>query len=502
MHNLYHSQHQYLFPPSNPTQFQSYNNFNNNNNVNSKNENDSDSESSQSSYSHSKREALKINNKNTNSDYLLQQPPPDTASVEAAKMNAMRSKRRTRTKFTKHQLDILEATFNKTHYPDVTVVDRLSNLLNLATERISIWFQNRRARYKKTKKQDPSNLNGEEDEDEANNESDSRMSRCSSHTSISSSMVGGHLPIVNHAISVHQTPHLSNTQPMILMQQQEQQEQLGNNFSHGIRQYDNNQKDSDKEEEDEQQQQQQLQQNINQYEVQNSVKSYESNNEETENNDDKNDSSTNNSSNHSNNNNSSSECQSLMLKDDLEKRLEVETQFSSSGIPKSSSTIGFANNDHYGENLNPNGLLTPNSTSSSSRSSSTSTATTFMPNYYHQNSNNLLNPINNGTSAINSSFTNFFGQANLPYHLPFQPYHMTYGQPQASAATASYYPAPTTSSSQGCYSTPNLIYPQPPSSIYPTDGITPSTSFQNIFQQFQQQAAYMSSCYNNNQLTE
>ena len=425
MHNLYHSQHQYLFPPSNPTQFQSYNNFNNNNNVNSKNENDSDSESSQSSYSHSKREALKINNKNTNSDYLLQQPPPDTASVEAAKMNAMRSKRRTRTKFTKHQLDILEATFNKTHYPDVTVVDRLSNLLNLATERISIWFQNRRARYKKTKKQDPSNLNGEEDEDEANNESDSRMSRCSSHTSISSSMVGGHLPIVNHAISVHQTPHLSNTQPMILMQQQEQQEQLGNNFSHGIRQYDNNQKDSDKEEEDEQQQQQQLQQNINQYEVQNSVKSYESNNEETE-----------------------------------------------------------------------------NSTSSSSRSSSTSTATTFMPNYYHQNSNNLLNPINNGTSAINSSFTNFFGQANLPYHLPFQPYHMTYGQPQASAATASYYPAPTTSSSQGCYSTPNLIYPQPPSSIYPTDGITPSTSFQNIFQQFQQQAAYMSSCYNNNQLTE
>ena len=46
----------------------------------------------------------------------------------------------------------MEATFQKTHYPDVAVVDRLSQVLNLGTERISIWFQNRRARYKKDRK--------------------------------------------------------------------------------------------------------------------------------------------------------------------------------------------------------------------------------------------------------------------------------------------------------------------------------------------------------------
>jgi hypothetical protein len=45
----------------------------------------------------------------------------------------------------------LEAAFNRTHYPDVNAIDRLANMLNLTTERISVWFQNRRARYKKKK---------------------------------------------------------------------------------------------------------------------------------------------------------------------------------------------------------------------------------------------------------------------------------------------------------------------------------------------------------------
>ena len=49
-------------------------------------------------------------------------------------------------------MDILEATFQKTHYPDVAIVDRLSSVLNLGTERISIWFQNRRAKHKKDRK--------------------------------------------------------------------------------------------------------------------------------------------------------------------------------------------------------------------------------------------------------------------------------------------------------------------------------------------------------------
>jgi hypothetical protein len=50
----------------------------------------------------------------------------------------------------------LEASFQRTHYPDVNAVDRLAEFLNLSTERISIWFQNRRARYKRARKE-PSN---------------------------------------------------------------------------------------------------------------------------------------------------------------------------------------------------------------------------------------------------------------------------------------------------------------------------------------------------------
>lgn len=46
----------------------------------------------------------------------------------------------------------MELTFLKTHYPDVNLIDRLSRTCNLTTERISVWFQNRRARFKRSKK--------------------------------------------------------------------------------------------------------------------------------------------------------------------------------------------------------------------------------------------------------------------------------------------------------------------------------------------------------------
>lgn len=63
-----------------------------------------------------------------------------------------RSKRRSRTQYTKQQIDCLEAIFLKSHYPGVNVVDKLSDKLNLSIERISVWFQNRRAKFKKSKK--------------------------------------------------------------------------------------------------------------------------------------------------------------------------------------------------------------------------------------------------------------------------------------------------------------------------------------------------------------
>jgi len=46
---------------------------------------------------------------------------------------------------------MLEMAFHKTHYPDVGMVDRLADTLRINTERISVWFQNRRARFKREK---------------------------------------------------------------------------------------------------------------------------------------------------------------------------------------------------------------------------------------------------------------------------------------------------------------------------------------------------------------
>lgn len=63
-----------------------------------------------------------------------------------------RFKRRSRTTFSKSQLDVLEKTFLKSQYPEIKVVDDLCDLLGLSTERVSIWFQNRRARFKKARK--------------------------------------------------------------------------------------------------------------------------------------------------------------------------------------------------------------------------------------------------------------------------------------------------------------------------------------------------------------
>jgi len=73
-------------------------------------------------------------------------------SREQSTSKLSKSKRRTRTQFSKQQIDCLEAVFNKSHYPEVQMVDRLSEKLGLSIERISVWFQNRRAKFKKSKK--------------------------------------------------------------------------------------------------------------------------------------------------------------------------------------------------------------------------------------------------------------------------------------------------------------------------------------------------------------